>query len=121
MKKSGRREFLKDSMALAFTPAAGDALLAANSSEESSPAQQPREDFFKGFQTEEIKTSGTTIHTVYGGNRNGPPLLLLHGIPETHVLWRRVAPALAKEGITRPSVSFFLRGLKREQLEALAR
>jgi pimeloyl-ACP methyl ester carboxylesterase len=97
MTNSGRREFLKNSMALSLTPAAGDVLLAANPSTESSAAQLPREDFFKGFQTERIKTSGTTIHTMYGGNRNWPPLLLLHGIPETHALWRKVAPALARD------------------------
>jgi haloacetate dehalogenase len=42
------------------------------------------------------QASGATINTVYGGNRNGSPLLLLHGIPETHVLWRKVAPSLAQ-------------------------
>ena len=52
-------------------------------------------EFFNEFKTERIKTSGATIHTVYGGNRDGSPLLLLHGIPETHVLWRKVAPTLA--------------------------
>src|SRR4029077_13989752 len=64
---------------------------------DSEPAQKPSEDFFKGFKTEEFKTSGASIHTVSGGNHNGPPLLLLHGIPETHVLWRKVAPALAQD------------------------
>jgi len=53
-------------------------------------------EFFNEFKTERIKTSGATIHTVYGGNRDGSPLLLLHGIPETHVLWRKVAPTLAQ-------------------------
>jgi haloacetate dehalogenase len=33
------------------------------------------------------------IHTVHGGE--GPPVLLLHGYPQTHVMWHRVAPALA--------------------------
>ena len=60
------------------------------------PETQPAE-FLKGFTTEQIKTSGATIHTVYGGNRNGSPLLLLHGVPETHVLWRKVAPTLAQD------------------------
>jgi haloacetate dehalogenase len=53
--------------------------------------------FFDGFKTEQVRTSGAKINTVYGGNRNGPPLLLLHGIPETHVCWRRIAPALARD------------------------
>lgn len=56
-----------------------------------------RTEFFKGFDIEQIKTSGAAINTVYGGNRKGPPLLLLHGIPETHVLWRAVAPSLARD------------------------
>jgi haloacetate dehalogenase len=101
MLMTGRREFVKSSMALALTPVAG-ALARTNpvaSAGIPSPALAPkeREDFFKGFKTEDIKTSGTTIHTVYGGNRSGPPLLLLHGIPETHILWRKVAPALAQD------------------------
>jgi len=101
MSKPDRREFVKSSMALALAPAA-TSLLGTNlsrdaSAAESAPAPQQKEEFFKGFKTEDVKTSGTTIHTVYGGNRNGPPLLLLHGIPETHVLWRKVAPALAQD------------------------
>jgi haloacetate dehalogenase len=52
---------------------------------------------FTGFTTEQIKTPGATIHTVHGGNSNGSPVLLLHGIPETHVLWRKVAPQLARD------------------------
>ncbi len=56
-----------------------------------------RAEFFKGFKTEQIKTSGAAINTVHGGNRDGSPLLLLHGIPETHVLWREVAPRLARD------------------------
>jgi haloacetate dehalogenase len=56
-----------------------------------------RTKFFNGFKTEWIKTSGATIYSVYGGNRDGPPLLLLHGIPETHVCWRKVAPIPAQD------------------------
>jgi haloacetate dehalogenase len=97
MSISGRRDFLKNSMATALAPAAAGALRVPGLLGDPEPAQTPREDFFKGFKTEEIKTSGATIHTVSGGNRNGPPLLLLHGIPETHVLWRKVAPALAQD------------------------
>ena len=91
MLTSDRREFLKHSMALA--PAAEAAMFARSAR----AASTQRADFFKGFKTEQIKTSGATIKTVYGGNRNRSPLLLLHGIPETHVLWRKVAPALAKD------------------------
>ena len=97
MSNAGRREFLKNSMALALAPAAGNALLAPGPLDESEPARKPRTEFFEGFKREQIKTSATTINTVYGGNEKGLPLLLLHGIPETHVLWRKVAPELAKD------------------------
>jgi haloacetate dehalogenase len=60
-------------------------------------SKDQRKQFFEGFSTERIKTSGAMINAVYGGNRNGPPLLLLHGIPETHVLWRKIAPDLARD------------------------
>jgi haloacetate dehalogenase len=47
-----------------------------------------------GFKVEKVKTSGATLHTVIGGK--GPPLLLIHGAPLTHLSWFRVAPELAK-------------------------
>ena len=50
--------------------------------------------FFPGFQRRAIETRGATIHTVWGGS--GPPLLLLHGSPQTHVMWHKVAPRLAQ-------------------------
>jgi haloacetate dehalogenase len=49
---------------------------------------------FEGFDEFDISTSQTTIHGVRGGS--GPPVLLLHGIPETHLMWHRIAPALAE-------------------------
>ncbi len=49
---------------------------------------------FDGFQEFDIATTGTTIHGRRGGE--GPPVLLLHGIPETHLMWHRVAPRLAE-------------------------
>jgi haloacetate dehalogenase len=49
---------------------------------------------FEGFETFDAPTSHTTIHGVRGGS--GPPILLLHGIPETHLMWYRIAPALAE-------------------------
>src|SRR5258708_21264056 len=94
-----RRQFLKSSMVLGIVPAAENILRARVSADaaEASAAQQDRAEFFPGFKREQIKTSGATINTVYGGNAKGSPLLLLHGIPETHVLWRKVAPALAQD------------------------
>jgi haloacetate dehalogenase len=51
-------------------------------------------DMFEGFTTADIEAGGTTIRTVYGGS--GPPLLLLHGYPQTHVIWHKIAPSLAE-------------------------
>ena len=52
-------------------------------------------DFFPGFERRRIATSGAEINLVTGGS--GPPLLLLHGYPQTHLMWRKVAPRLAAE------------------------
>src|SRR3954447_26791163 len=49
---------------------------------------------FETFEEFDITTTGATIHGRRGGS--GPPLLLLHGIPETHLMWHRVAPQLAR-------------------------
>ena len=50
---------------------------------------------FPGFETLAIATDeGVHIHACVGGQ--GPPLLLLHGHPQTHAIWHRVAPALAR-------------------------
>jgi haloacetate dehalogenase len=50
----------------------------------------------EGFRRFDIPTSdhGVSIHSVVGGA--GPPLLLLHGNPLTHIHWRLVAPRLAE-------------------------
>jgi len=50
---------------------------------------------FPGFETRRIRTSKTTIHLVTAGR--GPAVLLLHGYPETHAMWHKVAPALARD------------------------
>lgn len=51
-------------------------------------------DMFEGFEEFDIATAGTVIHGRRGGE--GPPVLLLHGIPQTHLMWHRVAPRLAE-------------------------
>ena len=50
---------------------------------------------FEHFKKKRIRTSGATIHLVVGGK--GPAVLLLHGYPETHVMWHKVAPQLARD------------------------
>lgn len=49
---------------------------------------------FPGFAEKTVAGDGTSIFLQTGGS--GPPLLLLHGYPQTHAMWHRVAPALAK-------------------------
>jgi haloacetate dehalogenase len=51
-------------------------------------------ELFPGFSTRRIRTSGAEIHCEFGGS--GPPLLLLHGYPQTHAMWHRIAPSLAQ-------------------------
>ena len=51
--------------------------------------------FFPGFEDRRIETSGASINLVTGGS--GPPLLLLHGYPQTHLMWRKLAPRLTAE------------------------
>jgi haloacetate dehalogenase len=52
-------------------------------------------DLFPGFASRWIDTSAGKIFARAGGS--GPPLLLLHGYTQTHVMWHRVAPVLAAQ------------------------
>ena len=49
---------------------------------------------FEGFTEDRIVTSGAEINLRVGGS--GPPLLLLHGYPQSHVMWHGLAPRLAE-------------------------
>jgi haloacetate dehalogenase len=49
---------------------------------------------FEGFHERQVATGGAEIHLRLGGD--GPPLLLLHGYPQTSAMWHRVAPVLAR-------------------------
>ena len=50
---------------------------------------------FPGFSARKIRTRGATINLKTGGS--GEPLLLLHGYPQTHAMWHKVAPELARD------------------------
>jgi haloacetate dehalogenase len=50
---------------------------------------------FEGFERERIQTSETEIELVRGGE--GPPVLLLHGYPQTHAMWHLLVPRLAED------------------------
>jgi haloacetate dehalogenase len=49
---------------------------------------------FEGFEARRVEGEGALIHLRIGGS--GPPLLLLHGYPQSHVMWHRTAPLLAE-------------------------
>jgi haloacetate dehalogenase len=49
---------------------------------------------FEGFSRRRVSVDGIGINVAIGGG--GPPVLLLHGYPQTHTMWHRVAPRLAK-------------------------
>ena len=87
MDDMNRRDLLKlaAAAAMAATPASAAAQAAP-------PADTLR--FFPGFTSARVKTSGAEINLVHAGS--GPPLLLMHGAPQTHVSMRRIAPELAK-------------------------
>lgn len=47
-----------------------------------------------GFATQRVPAGEVTLNVAVGGS--GPPLLLIHGYPQTHSMWHRVAPRLAE-------------------------
>src|SRR3954454_6077926 len=57
-------------------------------------ARDAPEDPFAGFEPVDVPTPRGTVHARAGGS--GPPLMLLHGYPQTHLMWHAVAPALAE-------------------------
>ncbi len=50
---------------------------------------------FEGFERLRVETGEAAINLVRGGS--GPPVLLLHGYPQTHAMWHGVAPGLAED------------------------
>ena len=76
-------------------PAAPDAI--AQTATPASPAATPRlppdSGLFKGFEARWVRTNGADIFLRHGGK--GPPLLLLHGNPQSLTCWHRVAGSLA--------------------------
>jgi haloacetate dehalogenase len=53
--------------------------------------------WFEGFEARQVLVPGGHIHLRLGGNRDKPALLLLHGFPQSHVMWHRVAQALRQD------------------------
>ena len=92
------------------------------------------ERLFPNFQRHTIQGKDGEIHALVGGN--GPPLLMLHGDPQTHLCWHHIAPTLAqdytvvltdlrgrgeshKPGITPENIAYSKRVSASEQLEVM--
>src|SRR6187455_565683 len=89
-----RRDVLRGAAALV----AGGVMLAAQAPASAQADDQARSvdaEFFPGFRTEKVQTSGAVIHSVIGGS--GPPVLLLHGAPQSRVSWAAVARELVRD------------------------
>ena len=104
--KIHRRHFLRNSLGI-LAAGQGASLWTASaparaSAQETPQATRPQQDrnvsgratLFDGFKPMRIETKGATINAVVGGS--GPPVLLLHGHPQTHTMWHKVAPRLAE-------------------------
>jgi haloacetate dehalogenase len=50
--------------------------------------------WFEGFELTRIQTPSGIVHARMGGRPDRPALMLLHGFPQTHAMWHRVAQAL---------------------------
>src|SRR6516225_1767792 len=76
--------------------AAGAAALLAKKASAADLTESAWKSFFPaGFRNERIKTSGAEINAVIGGS--GPPVLMLHGAPQSLITWRLIAADLAKD------------------------
>lgn len=97
MANNPRRDLLKKAATLGIGVfvSAGDVLPRADRFLEQADRNLTAGEFFPGFKQLTTKTSGATINFVKAGS--GPPLLLLHGYPQTHVMWRKIAPQLAEK------------------------
>ena len=51
--------------------------------------------WFEGFEARRFAVNGSHLQARVGGRAAAPPLLLLHGFPQTHAMWQRVAQRLA--------------------------
>ncbi|HET9705033.1 MAG TPA: hypothetical protein VFP85_13410, partial [Vicinamibacterales bacterium] len=91
MQNLSRRQVLQMAASAAALPLAGRAASAQAPPAGGSSTLR----FFPGFKSARVKTSGAEINVVHAGS--GPPLLLMHGAPQTHVSMRLLAADLVKD------------------------
>jgi len=94
---NSRRDLLKKAAALGIgaIASANSAFPRAGRVSEQAGQKPAEADFFPGFKKLTTKTSGATINFVTAGS--GPGLLLLHGYPQSHIEWRKIAPQLTQK------------------------
>ena len=92
IKQAARRRFLEHSGVFLTSALCINSTLFAQA-EPSNAELDAR--LFPGFAASSVDTNDVTIHTLIGGS--GPPVLLLHGAPQSHLAWAEVAVQLAKD------------------------
>lgn len=90
---SDRRSFLQQGAVLLASSALATPRLALAQTPANAAELDAR--LFPGFEVKSLDTNGVTIHTLIGGE--GPPVLLLHGAPQSHLSWAEVAVDLARD------------------------
>jgi haloacetate dehalogenase len=88
---NSRRELIQAAGAIAV----GAAVAGVAKAQEHTAEAGGQVRLFPGFKAAKIETSGATINVVSAGQ--GPPLLLLHGAPQSLATWYKIAPQLAKD------------------------
>lgn len=90
---SSRRELIQAGGAIAVGAAVAGVVAGVAQAQEQSAEAGDQVRLFPGFKAAKIQTSGATINVVSAGQ--GPPLLLLHGAPQSLATWHKIAPRLA--------------------------